>query len=121
MGLFDFFKSKKEEDKNERKVYKSEEVNRPGFQRYFEEAQEAEGFDWNDQGILARENGDSVFYGCYNDRMNQAACHFAGKEKCEEVAKRKGWKAEFFNDIAGWMVDKKGDLIDWYILHDALS
>lgn len=120
MGLFDFFKSKKEEDKNERKVYKSEEVNRPGFQRYFEDAKEAECFDWNEQGILARDE-ELITYGTYNYRMNRAACHFAGKEKCEEVAKRKGWKADFFNDIAGWMVDKKGDLIDWYILHDALS
>lgn len=121
MGIFDIFKSKQEERDLGRKVLKSEEVNRPAFQpRYFEDAQDAEAFDWNEQGILER-NGEIITYGCYNDRMNQAVCRFAGKEKCEKVAKVNGWNADFMNDVVGCVCDKKGYPIDWYILHDALS
>ena len=107
--------------KQRQKVLKSEETNRPTFkQSYFEYAQEAEGFEWNEQGVLVR-NEQIVTYGCYNDRMNQAVCEEAKQKKCEELARIKGWKATFLRDDLGSVSEKNGYPIDWYVLREELS
>lgn len=110
------------EIKMSQKVLKSVETSRPAFkQSYFEDAQEAEGFDWNEQGVLSRSGGEFVTYGCFNDRMNQAVCEEAGKKKCEQLAKKKGWEAIFGTETYGSVCGEDGWPIDWYILHEELS
>jgi hypothetical protein len=103
------------------KVLKSVETARPAFrQSYFADAQEAEAFDWNEQGVLMRDK-TVITYGCYNDRMNQAVCREAGRKKCEKIAKIKGWRTLFLDDKSGCVSGKNGWPIDWYILHEELS
>ena len=83
--------------------------------------------DLNLKGQVAVITGASTGIGAGTARVlasegcNIVMNYFASKEKCEAVAKRKGWKAVFYEDNWGCVEDKKGDLIDWYILHDALS
>ena len=103
-----------------RKVYRSEETNRPRFDRYFEYFVEVEAGSWNDEGVLVQSCG-YVTYGRYNDRMNQSVCAYYGKEKCEKIAKEKGW---VYTDI-GWLASmsetEDSYPIDWWILDEALS
>ena len=129
MGIFDFFKSKSKPKSTEdpiikkmsQKVLKSVETARPAFkQSYFKDAQDAEGFDWDEQGFLVC-GGVYVTYGRFNDRMNQAVCRAAGRKKCEKVAKINGWETTFLSDDIGDVSGKDGWPIDWYILHEELS
>ena len=93
------FKKKvsKEDVKCSRIVHRSEEENRPGFERYFENVTDYECAEWDHDGYLVQptdfycKKWSYVTFGRYNDRMNQGVCIYFGKEKCEKIAKSKGW------------------------------
>lgn len=118
-------KGSEEDERYSRRVHRSEEENRPGFERYFKVVTEAEGAEWDHDGYLIQPSDFSyVTFGCYNDRMNQGVCIYFGKEKCEKIAKSKGWSLVGLEGSVwvGSMSEKEHDWpIDWWVLHDALS
>lgn len=107
------------------KVLKSEQVNRPGFDKYFVEVVDAEGAYWGEDGYLyqGEEEKEFVTFGRFNDRMNQKVCKTFGKEKCEKIAKNKGWHYEHYDwgvPVGSMSYKEDSWPVKWYDLHDAL-
>ena len=120
----------KKDERYSRKVHRSEEENRPGFERYFKEVTEVEGAEWDRDGYLVQPTDfhctkwSYVTFGRYNDRMNQAVCMYFGKEKCEKIAKSRGWSLDGLEGptwIGSMSETEHGWPIDWWVLNDALS
>ena len=105
------------------RVNKSDEINRPGFDIYFQMVIDVEEAYWGDDGLLYQGEEDNrliVSYERYNNRMNQGVCQHFGDEKCEMVAKAKGWHYTDFP--VGTILDKKKkEPVLWYELQDALT
>ena len=134
-SLFQKFFKKQEHDETElnkfysQKVIKSEQVDRPGFDNYFNEVIEAEAAYWGDDGYLYQPSYEGedilVTFGRFNDRMNNAVCSYFGKEKCKKVAKVRGWHYDYLVSPANILIGSISYREDswpvkWYELHDAL-
>lgn len=135
MGFFDLFKRTKIcEDwvtLMSKKVLRSEEVNRPEFDRYFPYVVKELDAKWDDDGYLVRvltslsddDKIDYCGYNVYNDNMNEAVCNHFGKETCQKLAKAKGWYLSLPCGPGYPEMKNKdgGDDIFWWILHEELS
>ena len=120
MGLFDFFKKA---SRSVQPVLQSEQINKNGFDEYFKGVADYEGAYWGEDGHLYAGEGDGkiiISFSRFNLRMNEQVCKQFGEEKCQEIAKVKGW---YYNDdLFGTMLDKKGgSAVLWYNLHEAIS
>ena len=117
-----------EDERYSRRVHRSEEVNRPGFERYFEDGPvDAEAAEWDDEGYLVQPTG-YITFGRYNYRMNESVTKFFGEEKCKKLVSAKGWYLGGWGwnpDHSRWtgLISKTEDgyPIEWYVLHEALS
>ena len=114
-----------EEEENEllsKKVFLSEQKNLPGFEKYFKYVVMSVGGVWGDDGVLYTSDDHETFipFYEYNYRMNQGVCACFGDDKCEKVAKAKGWS--YTTIPFGTMYDKnEGDIILWTDLHNEMS
>ncbi len=117
--------STEEEEQNEllsKKVFLSEQKNLPGFEKYFKYVVMSVGGVWGDDGVLYTSDDHETFipFYEYNYRMNQGVCACFGDDKCEKVAKAKGWS--YTTIPFGTMYDKnEGDIILWTDLHNEMS
>ena len=114
-----------EEEENEllsKKVFLSEQKNLPGFEKYFKYVVMSVGGVWGYDGVLYTSDDHETFipFYEYNYRMNQGVCACFGDDKCEKVAKAKGWS--YTTIPFGTMYDKnEGDIILWTDLHNEMS